>query len=347
MVFYKEKHKFYCGIDLHTLTMFIVITDSEGKTVEEVNAAANPAELEKVLIPYKGKVVVGVECMFSWYWVSDWCEENGINFILGHALYMRAIHQGKSKNDKIDAHKISGLIRGNLFPLAYTYPKELRATRDLLRRRMTLVRNRSRLYGHLKIMGHQINDSFGGISFNNKCNRVGVHERFKEPSQQLNCETDLFMMESYDKAIGKIEYRITKDVKIKHPKELTVIRSVPGIGPVLSLVILLEIGDINRFESVQKFASYCRLVKCAHESAGKRLGHGNSKIGNAYLKWAFSEAACLLICASPKAKKFKNRAEKKHGKAKAMTLLSHRIGRSIYYMLKKERVFDEARCFGF
>ena len=85
--------------------MFIAITDSNGKTVKEVDVPAKPELLDKVLKPFKGKIVVGVECIFSWYWVSDWCEENGIKFILGHALYMRAIHQGKTKNDKIDAQK--------------------------------------------------------------------------------------------------------------------------------------------------------------------------------------------------------------------------------------------------
>jgi len=347
MVFYKEKHEYYCGIDLHTLTMFIAITDSNGKTVKEVDVPATPEEFDKILKPFKGKIVVGVECIFSWYWVSDWCEENGLKFILGHALYMRAIHQAKTKNDKIDAHKIAGLIRSGMFPLAYAYPKKLRATRDLLRIRMVMVNTRSRLYVHVEIMGHQVNDKYGAISFNHKCNRVGMADRFTESPQKTNCETDLFLMEGYDRAINNIENTLIKDLKKHQPKELHIVKSVPGIGKILGLIIVLEIGDIKRFATVQKFASYCRLVKCAHESAGKRHGYGNSKIGNAYLKWAFSEAAVLLISKSDKAKKFKKRAERKHGKAKAMTLLAHRIGRSIYYMLKNEKVFDEARCFGF
>ena len=119
MVLYKEKHKYYCGIDLHTLTMYIAITDSDGKTVKEVNVSANPRQLDIVLQSYKGKIVVGVECIFSWYWVSDWCEENGIKFILGHALYMKAIHGGKAKNDRIDALKIASLLRGGMIPQAY------------------------------------------------------------------------------------------------------------------------------------------------------------------------------------------------------------------------------------
>jgi len=347
MEFYKQKHKYYCGIDLHTKTMYAVISNSKGEILKAANVPANSIELEKLLKPYKKGVVVGIECIFSWYWVSDWCEENGVKFILGHAYYMKSIHGGKTKTDKIDAHKITGMISSGFFPLAYAYPKELRATRDLLRRRIKFVSDRSKLYTHIKIMGHQVNESFGDLKFNNKCNREGAEQRFIDPHQKFNCETDLTLMKEYDKVINNIESKVLKEIRTKQPKEMNIIKSVPGIGKILSLVMVLEIGDIRRFESVQKFASYCRLVKCAHESAGKRVSYGNSKIGNPYLKWAFSEAACVLIAKSDKAKKFKQRAEKKHGKAKAMTLLAHRIGRSIFYMLKNEKVFDEERCFGF
>ncbi len=87
--------------------------------------------------------------MESWYWVSDFCDEIGVDFILGHALYMKAIHGGKAKNDKIDSYKIANLIRGGNFPLAYVYPKAMRATRDLLRRRMKIVRYGADLKAHV------------------------------------------------------------------------------------------------------------------------------------------------------------------------------------------------------
>ena len=261
MEFYKKKHKYYCGIDLHTQTMYAVILDSAGNTVKEANIKANPSDLEKLLKPYKNEVVVGVECIFSWYWVSDWCVENGVEFILGHALYMKAIHQGKKKSDKIDAQKIAALIHGDLFPIAYVYPKKLRGTRDLLRRRMSMVQERSQLYGHIKIMGHQINQPFGPQSFNHKCNRVGIEDRFTDIFQKINCETDLKLMAGYDEAINNIENKVIKELKTELPKELNIVKSIPGVGKVLSLIIILEIGDIKRFPTVQKFASYCRLVK--------------------------------------------------------------------------------------
>ena len=347
MEFYKTTHKYYCGIDLHTQTMYVVISNQAGKTLLEKNMAANPIELKKAISKYKKDIVVGVECIFSWYWISDWCQENSINFVLGHALYMKAIHGGKTKSDKIDARKISGLLRAGLFPLAYAYPKENRAIRDLLRRRIGMVRKRAQLLSHIKILAHQDNNSLGAVKLLHKIHRKNLPDRFDEKFQRLNCESDLFLIDGYDKAINKVESEIRGAVRIRRPKEMSIISSIPGIGKILTLVILLEIDDINRFPTVQKFASYARLVKCSHESAGKMLSGGGHKIGNAYLKWAFSEAACLLIRSSARAKKFMQRAEKKHKKSKALTLLSHRIGKSVYFMLKKERVFDEARCFGF
>jgi len=347
MNFYKTSHKYYCGIDLHTKTMFIVISNQSGKVLLEKNMDANPIELKKTISKYKKDIVVGVECMFSWYWIADYCQENKVHFVLGHALYMKAIHGGKTKSDKIDARKIAGLLRAGMFPLAYAYPKENRAVRDLLRRRMGMVNARAQLLSHIKILAHQGNNSFGSIKMRYKANREIAKNHFKDPFENLNCEADLFLIESYDKAINKVENEIRKSVRLSRPKELSIVGSIPGIGKVLSLVIVLEIDNINRFETVQKFASYSRLVRCTGTSAGKQVAISGHKIGNAYLKWAFSEAACLLIRTSEKAKKFKSRMEKKHGKGKAMTLLSHRIGRSVYFMLKKQRVFDEARCFGF
>jgi hypothetical protein len=115
---------------------------------------------------------------------------------------------------------------------------------------------------------------------------------------------------------------------------------VPGIGSILSLVLLYEIHDINRFPRVQDFASYCRVVKCASESGGKRYGTSGSKIGNVHLKWAFSEAAVLFLVENEPGQKYYARLEKKHGKGKALTVLAHKLARAIYYLLKRETRFD-------
>jgi transposase len=112
---------------------------------------------------------------------------------------------------------------------------------------------------------------------------------------------------------------------------------------VLALTMLYEIHDIARFERVQDFASYSRLVKCEKSSGGKVVGTGGAKIGNAHLKWAFSEAAVLFLAKCPQGKPLLARLERKHGKAKALSILAHRIGRAVYFMLARKRAFDLER----
>ena len=135
MRFYKHTHAFYAGVDLHARSMFTHILDNDGKTVFEADLPASPEAFRNAIAPYRAGLVVGCECMFSWYWLADLCEDDEIPFTLGHALYMKAIHGGKAKNDRIDAAKIAGLLRGGMFPMAYVYPRAKRDTRDLLRRR--------------------------------------------------------------------------------------------------------------------------------------------------------------------------------------------------------------------
>ncbi len=118
------------------------------------------------------------------------------------------------------------------------------------------------------------------------------------------------------------------------------LQSVPGIGKILALVLLYEIHDLRRFPRVQEFVSYCRLVKCAKESAGKRYGTSGTKIGKAYLKWAFSEAAVLFLRDNPGGQKYLARLEKKHGKGKALTVLPHKLARAVSYLCKRETAFD-------
>ncbi len=123
------------------------------------------------------------------------------------------------------------------------------------------------------------------------------------------------------------------------------LRSIPGIGKVLSLTILYEVHDIARFPRVQEFVSYCRLVKCAKESGGKRLGSSGRKLGNVHLKWAFLEAAVLFLRNNPKGKAYLQRMVRKHGKAKALSILAHKLGRAVYYMMARRQTFDMERFY--
>jgi transposase len=253
---------------------------------------------------------------------------------------MKAIHGGKAKNDKIDSQKIAGLLRGGMLPQAYVYPAAMRATRDLLRRRMHLMRKRAELLAHIQNTNSQYNLPEIGKKIAYKANRDGVAERFPDPAVQKSIEVDLALINHYDDLLRDVELSVLKTAKRHNANTLSLLRTVPGIGEILSLVLLYEIQDIQRFPRVQDFVSYCRLVKCARESAGKRYGTSGAKIGNAYLKWAFSEAAVLFLRNNAAGQKYLARLEKKHGKGKALTVLAHKLARAVYYMLKRETAFD-------
>jgi len=340
MQFYTKQHPFYCGIDLHARTMYLCILDQAGETLLHRNMTATPEALLKAIAPYREQIVLAAECMFTWYWLADLCAEHGIPFVLGHALYMKAIHGGKAKNDKIDAHKIAVLLRGGMLPQAYVYPAEMRATRDLLRRRMHLARKRGELLAHVQNTNSQYNLPAIGKKIASKANRDGVAERFADPAVQKSIEVDLALITYYDALLRDVELSLVKTAKHHDANTLYLLQTVPGIGKILSLVLLYEIHDIARFPRVQDFASYCRLVKCAKESAGKRSGTSGTKIGNAHLKWAFSEAAVLFLRDNPAGQKLLTRLEKKHSKGKALTILAHKLARAIYYMLKRQTAFD-------
>jgi transposase len=345
MRFYNQPHRFYCGGDLHARSLFLHILDGQGQTRFEKDLPACPEAFLEAIGPFRDGLVVGVECMFAWYWLADLCEEQGIPFVLGHALYMKAIHGGKSKNDRIDAGKIAGLLRGGLFPQAYVYPKAMRETRDLLRRRTFLVRQRAQFLTHIQNTISQYNLPPLNKKLSYAANRQDAKwiDLFPHESVQRSIRTDLNLIDTIDEEVNDLELYLTRNAKIDDPNTYRILRSVPGIGKVLSLIMLYEIHDIGRFPEVGNFASYSRLVRCEHESAGKVKGHGGRKIGNGHLKWAFSEAACLLLRCCEPAKKWMQRKEKKVGKATALGILSAKLGRTVYHLWRKQEAFDVKR----
>ena len=342
MRFYTTPHRYYCGIDLHARRMYICVLDAEGQIRVHRNGPTTPEHFLTTIAAYREDLVVAVECIFTWYWLADLCAQEGIAFVLGHALYMKAIHGGKAKNDKIDAHKIAVLVRGGMLPMAYVYPREMRATRDLLRRRCHFTRKRAELLTHIQNTASQyLLPTLGKIAYHG--NRVGVAEHFRDPEVRKSVETNLALIDEYDRLLTELELHLTQTAKVHDVNAFYRLRSVPGIGKILALVLLYEIHDIHRFETVGQFLSYARLVRPDHESAGKKQGFGNKKIGNAHLRWAFGEAACLFLRSSERAKKWKQKQQAQRGEAKALAVLAARLGRAVYHMLRKREAFDEAR----
>ncbi len=343
MRFYTRTHRHCCGVDLHAKTLYLCILDSEGEVVLHRNVRANPESFLRAIAPFRDDLVVAAECMFTWYWLADLCAHEGIPFVLGHALYMKAIHGGKAKNDKVDSFKIASLVRGGMLPQAYVYPPEMRATRDLLRRRLYLVRKRAELLAHIQNTHHQYNRPEPRAKVAYKANRAGVAEGFSDPDARRSIEVDFSLIEHHDQVIRELELHLVRQAKQHDPDAFHRLRTIPGVGKILALTILYEIHDIRRFDRVQEFVSYARLVKCEHSSAGKKKGTGGAKIGNAHLKWAFSEAAVLFLRNNPQGQKLLRRLATKHGKGKALSILAARIGRAAYFMLTRERSFQMER----
>jgi len=221
------RHRFTCKnhVCLHSGQYRKKGVSLRGIKKEHKNIPSNPERFLQAIEPFRGDLVVGVECIFCWYWLADLCEEEGIDFVLGHALYMKSIHGVKTKNDRIDSLKIARLLRGGNFPVAYVYPPEMRATRSHHRREKD-------------IMGH-----------------------FPDPVVQLIVETDLQLIDHYDPIIKNLDKQILALAKGHDRTSLNLLRGIHGVGEVLALTMLYEIHTIERFPSRGEFCSYARLVK--------------------------------------------------------------------------------------
>jgi transposase len=212
---------------------------------------------------------------------------------------MKAIHGGKAKHDTIDAHTMAALLRGGMLPQAYVYPAQMRATRDLLRRRTHLRRKRAELLSHGQNTPSQDHLSEIGKNIAYKANRPGVAERFTDPAVHKTIEVDLSLITYDEELLQDLERSLLKTAKHHDAQPLYLLQTVPGIGKILRLVLLDEIHRIDRCPSVQDSASYGRLVNCSKESGGNRLGTSGKNLGNAHLKWAFSEASTLVLRNNP------------------------------------------------
>ena len=339
MRLYTTQHPFYCGIDLHARTMSVCILDQRGEIVLHRNMKTAPETFLQAIAPYRAGTVVAVEGMFTWYWLADLCADAGLPFVLGHALSMKAIHGGKAKNDTIEAHTIAVRLRGGLLPQAYGSPATMRATRDRLRRRRHLARQRAECLAHVQPTNSPYNLPAIGKKMASKANRDGGAERFAEPAVPKSIAVARALITDYDALLGDVERTIVNTAKHHDATTRYLPHTVPGIGKILSRVRLDDIHDIHRCPRVPDLVSSGRLGTWAQESAGKRLGTSGTKIGNAHLKGAFSEAAVLFLRDHPAAQQYLTRWENKHDKGKAVTVLAQKLARAVSHMLQRPVAF--------
>jgi hypothetical protein len=252
---YTKQHPFYCGIDLHARTLYVCILDQAGATLLHRNMTATPEALLKALAPYRDPIVLAAACMLTWYWRADLWVAHGMPFVLGHALSMKAIHGGKATNDKIDAPTIAVLLRGGRLPQASGSPAEMRATRDLRRRRMPLARTRGALLAHVQHTNSQYHLPAIGTKIASNTNRDGVAERCAEPVVPKSLAVARALITSYDELLRDVERTIVQTATHHDAHTLSRLPTVPGIGTSLSLVRLYAIHPIDRVPRGQDVAS--------------------------------------------------------------------------------------------
>jgi transposase len=347
MKYYTSTTQFNCGIDLHARQMYVCLMDRDGKKLVHTNIKNNDFDFFlKLIAPYKHDLTVCAECMFGWYWLADACQAAGLKFVLAHALYLKAIHGGKNKNDRIDSEKITHLLRSNLIPPAYVYPADKRPLRALLRQRLFFVWRRSELLS--RIHSHQL--AHNRIpQKQTRRNRDPWEQQLlaaeEHPLRQFALKNDLAMIRHFDTQICQLEAELQRQAKKTAAREYALLQTVPGIGENLGMTILCEIGDIARFPTVKNFLSYSRLVKGTVASAGKIKGLRGAKLGNPYLRWAFGEAAVIAkrdhAVIGPLAQRLEARMN--GNKFKANTVVAIKLARAVYFMLKSKTVFDPDR----
>ena len=209
-----------------------------------------------------------------------------------------------------------------------------------LRRRTHLMRKRAELLAHVQNTNSQYNLPEIGKKIAYKANREGVAERFDDAAVQKTIEVDLALITYYDELLRTSNSLSSKPPSTTMPIPSTCCKPCPALAKSSASCCSMKSMTSTAFPRVQDFASYCRLVKCSKESGGKRLGTSGKKIGNAHLKWAFSEAAALFLRNNPQGQKLLARLEKKHDKGKALSILAHKLARAVYYMLKRKTAFD-------
>ncbi len=207
------------------------------------------------------------------------------------------------------------------------------------------MQRRAELQAHIRNTGSQYNlpTIKGGLRYH--ANQEGLAARFPNEAARLTIEADLQMINALTQTIRELEKQLLAMARFDEPAMFFRLKSVPGVGDILSMVLLYEIGNIRRFAAVGNFLSYCRLVPGHHESAGKQYGSPGRKQGNAHLKWAFSEAVSLMLRDHEIAKTAFAKFEKRYGRGKALSILAARLGRAVYFILRRGDIFDAKRFF--
>ncbi len=336
--------KKYIGIDLHSNNSVVVVMDEADRILYQKRLANNLSEILAAISPHHEEAVgVVVESTYNWYWLVDGLMDTGYRVHLANPCAIKKYEGLKHSGDFDDAAYLAHLLRLGILPEGYIFPRELRAVRDLARKRMQLVRYRTMQI--LSIENILVRETGGRMKSAaikamtaEKVNELGL-----PPDVSLAMESNRMVCQTLQQQIEILEKRLQEQVKLA--PEYRFVKTIPGIGQILATTIMLETGTVTRFAGVGNFSSYCRCVDSLRESNGKKKGEGNTKNGNKYLAWAFMEAANFALRYCPEAKRFYERKRSRTNRIVALRALAHKLARACYHILREQQPFDVKRCF--
>ena len=334
----------YAGIDLHSSNNFIGVINDKDKILYGKRHSNRLDDVLRALDPFQDSLQgVVVESTFNWYWLVDGLQEHGYAVHLANPSAIQQYEGLKHTDDQWDSFWLAHMYRLGILPEGYIYPKEHRAVRDLLRRRLLFVKHST---SHILSLQSMISRNLGLNMSGREIKKLkpeDVDDLFDCPNLGFMANNSLEAINFLKKIILDIEKKVESQVKMR--KEFLMLLTIPGIGNILGLTINLEVGDIGRFPAVGDYSSYCRCVESKRLSNGKKKGENNKKNGNRYLAWAYVEAAqfCRRYCV--KAQSFYQSKAAKTKPVVAVKALSNKLSRASYYIMRDQVAFDEDKLF--
>lgn len=334
----------FCGIDLHSNNSFIVIIDEDDRVVYSKRHANSMTEIVEAMVPYQDEISgIAVESTFNWYWLIDGLQEQDYSVHLVNTVAVKQYDGMKHRGDESDAKHLAHLLRLGLLPEGYIMPKDRRAMRDLARKRMQLVQQRSAQIITIESAMQRYTGARANSNTIKQLTEADLEQLNLSSTAILGLQTNLAVMHALQEQIDRVEAVLESYCRADPAFRL--LKSTAGIGEVLATVILLETGDIARFAGAGNYVSYCRCVGSTHLSNGKKKGSGNTKNGNRYLAWAYVEAANFAVRYCEPARKFYQRKKAKRNGIVAIKAVAHKLARACYHMLRTGEVFFVERCF--
>lgn len=337
--------RYFAGCDLHSNNTVIGILDEEGKRIHKKRVSNYLDQILNELKPFKAKMQgVVVESTYNWYWLVDGLREAGYKLHLANPAAIKPYEGIKHTDDYHDAFYLAELLRLGILKEGYIYPKEERAIRDLLRKRLMLVRHRTaHILSFQSLYNRQKGCKFSSEDIK-RLKEDNVERLFKDKHVILAAQANVSVIGFLGRKIEEIE-RVVLSM-MKPLPEFQKLTTVYGVGDILALTITLETGNISRFRKVGNYASYCRCVSSQRLSNDKKKGQNNRKNGNKYLGWAYLEAANFANRYYPPARSFYQRKLVKTNKIVAIKALAHKLARASYYVMRDRVEFKPERAFG-